>query len=103
MVEPRPDRVGAKAREQRHCDRADLQDREESDEGFRQIRHVDGDDVTPADAELAQAARQSSDGGGEFAVAQSPLLALVFALPEEKWPIPDRRSPMLVDAIKDDV
>ena len=69
-VETGLQRRRTKAREQRHHDRAELQDREERDERLRQVRQVDRDDVAVADAEPAQPLRQPCDLGVELAVGQ---------------------------------
>ena len=91
------------AGEQRHRDRADLQDGKECGKRLGQIRHVNRDHVALADSEPAQGLRQPIDVIGKFPVGQSALLAPILTLPDQERLLPDRRAAMLVNAIEDDV
>src|SRR6185312_2862181 len=103
MVEARQDGSGTETREQRHHDRADLEDRKESNKGFGQVGYVDRNHIALADTELNQRPCKAIDLTGKFPVAHRPLLALVLALPDQERLVPDRRAAMPVDAVEDDV
>ena len=103
VVEAGLDRAGAESGEQRQDDCADLQRCEESDESLGQVRHVDSNHVATTYAETAQSLCEPPDLAVELPVSQRALLALVFAFPEQKRLVPHRGSPVLVDAVQDDV
>ena len=52
---------------------------EKGDEGFRKVRHVDGDDVAPGNAKSDKRLRDAANIVREVAIRQCTTLAHVFA------------------------
>jgi hypothetical protein len=103
MVQAGLNRAWAEPREQRHHNRAQLQGREESDEGLRQVRHVDRDHVAPGNAEVAQSLCQPANFMVEFGESQRAPLAFVLAFPDQECLVPHRGPAVPVNAVQDNV
>ena len=103
VLQARDQRLRTEAREQRHDDGANLQDREEGDEGFRQVGHVDAHHVALAHAHLPERAGEPAGFGVELGVAERALLIRILALPHQEGLVPHRRAAVAVDAVEHDV
>ena len=102
VLQARPHRVLAEAREQRHRHRPDVLHGEEGGGHLRDHGHVEPDRIPPPETEGAEPAREPADLPVELPVGPLPDVA-ALALPADRGAVLGGGSPMPFDAVDDRV
>ena len=102
VLEPRPDRVLAEAREQRHHHRPDVLNGEEGGGHLRDHGHVEPDRIPRSEPEGTKAAREPADLPVKLPVGPLPNVASL-SLPADGGAVLGGGPPVALDAVDDRV